>query len=147
MQDMEYSVDFEESMKMLLHEAMTELAQEEEQRTEHNFDPNEFGGIKGGENETNFYIEQDIQAILDDAKLEREAREYGLIEPEKGTRKFATVPMAAIIDYKNKFGVDILDAETSRDQWEMAKFRMWIQREHPQLMVRETGKTKFHTMK
>ena len=139
--------DYDEAIHQIFLEALAEVAAEEEQKTEHHFDAKEYNGVKGGENENSFYIEQDIQAILDEAKLEREAREYGLIAPEKGTRKFATVPVAAIIDYKNKFGVDILDAETSRDQWEMAKFRMWIQREHPQLMVRDAGKTKFHTMK
>ena len=65
---------------------------------------------KGWETKDAYFISQDIQDILDDAKMERDARNDGLIKPEAGTRKFATVPIAAITDYYNRYGVDILVA-------------------------------------
>lgn len=139
--------DYEAQMHAIFQEALIEVAKEEANQTEFYYDSNEFHGIGGFEDQDNFHIEQDVQAIIDEAKRERDMRSDGLIMPEKGSRKFATVPVAAIIDYYNKTGVDIMDAETSRDQWEMAKFRMWIQKEHPHFMVREVGKTKYHTMK
>jgi len=140
------SEDYHESMQALLQEAMNEVAMEEALATEQSFSKQEFNGLGGHEDQNNFYIEQDIQAILDDAKLERDMRQDGLITPEAGTRKFATIPMAAIIDYFNRTGVDIMDAETSQSKEEMAKFRMWIQTTHPEFMVRERGKSKYHTM-
>lgn len=139
--------DYDAQMAELLQEAINEVVMEEAMKTESYYDSNEFNGIGGFEDESNFYIEQDVSDIIEEAKRERDMRSDGLIKPEKGIRKFATVPVTAIIDYYNKYGVDIMDAETSRDQWEMAKFRMWIQNEHPQFMVREVGKTKFHTLK
>lgn len=127
-----------------LIQAMQEVADEERMAEVSTYDEKETHGLKGWETDDAFSIEQDVEYIIDQARIERDMRDDGLIKPEKGVRKFATVPMAAIIDYYNKFGIDILDAETSRDQWEMAKFRLWIQKEHPYFMVREAGKTKFH---
>ena len=130
-----------------LKQAIIEVAEEEARAEVTNYEAEETHGIKGWETDDSFALEQDITAILEETKRERDMRNDGLMKPEKGTRKFATVPVAAIIEYYNKYGVDILDAETSKDQWEMAKFRLWIQKEHPQFMVREPGKTKFHTLK
>ena len=135
----------DETTMRLLKEAMVEVMQEEATATEVVMNDKEHG-VTGYETSKDFHIEQDIQDILDDAKVERDARNDGLIPPEKGTRKFATVPIAAIVDYHNTYGIDIMDAEVSRDKWEMAKFRMWIQKTHPELMVRDANKTKFHTL-
>ena len=135
---------YDEEIQSILMQAMREVMIEDLQKeVETVSDPT----VKGWETRDGYYIEQDIQDILDDAKMERDARNDGLIKPEAGTRKFATVPIATIIDYYNKFGVDIMDQDVSRDQWEMAKFRMWIQREHPELMVRDPGKTKYFSLK
>jgi len=96
-------------------------------------------GVKAFETEDHFSVEQDISAILADVKEEREMRSEGLMKAEKGTRKFATIPLTHIIEYQNTKGIDIMDAETSQNKQEMAKFRMWIESEHPYLMVREKG--------
>jgi len=133
-------------IKEALFQAMKEVMEEEENATSANFNLDEHG-IKGFETEDSFAIEQDIKEILDDAQMERDMRNDGLIPPEKGTRKFATVPVGVMIEYANKFGVDIMGEEVARDKWEMSKFRMWIQNEYPALMVRDVGKTKFHDMK
>jgi len=129
-------------------EALEELAVEEAQlRSQgvlNQFDANDFG-VSGYETQDNFSIEQDISGILEDVRIEREDRRDGLYKAEKGTRKFATVPMAVLLEYQLQKGVDIMDGEVSLDKWEMAKFRMWIQKTHPELMVREAGKTRFHT--
>lgn len=135
---------YDEEIQAILAQAMREVMIEDLQKeVETVEDPS----VKGWETKDSFYVEQDIQDILDDAKLERDARRDGLLKPEAGTRKFATVPIATVIDYYNKYGIDIMDAEVSRDQWEMAKFRMWIQRNHPELMVRDPGKTKYFSLK
>lgn len=135
---------YDEQIQEILMEAIREVAIEDAMKKTEVIDDKD---IKGYETKDNFYVEQDVSAILEDAKMERDARRDGLLKPEAGTRKFATVPVAAIIDYYNKTGIDIMDAETSRDRWEMAKFRMWIQHNHPEFMVRDPGKTKFITMK
>lgn len=135
---------YDEQIQEILMQAIREVAIEDSMKEVEHVDDKT---TKGWETKDSFYIEQDIQDILDDAKLERDARNDGLIKPEAGTRKFATVPIATIIDYYNKYGIDIMDAEVSRDQWEMAKFRMWIQKNHPELMVRDPGKTKYFSLK
>lgn len=134
---------YDEQIQEILMEAIREVAIEEATKKVEVIDDET---VKGYETKDNFYVEQDVSDILADTKMERDARRDGLLKPEKGTRKFATVPVAAIIEYYNKTGIDIMDAEVSRDQWEMAKFRMWIQRTHPEFMVRDPGKTKFFTM-
>lgn len=135
---------YDEEIQSILMQAMREVMIEDLQKEVETVSDST---VKGWETRDSYYIEQDIQDILDDAKMERDARNDGLIKPEAGTRKFATVPIATIIDYYNKFGVDVMDQDVSRDQWEMAKFRMWIQKEHPELMVRDPGKTKYFSLK
>jgi hypothetical protein len=93
-------------------------------------------GISGFESDDKFEIVQNISDIVNEVKVERDMRQDGLIKPEKGTRKFATIPVSHIIEYHQKFGVDIMDEEVSRDKWEMAKFKLWIKRNHPYLLVR-----------
>lgn len=145
--EQEEKLSTEDPMVMeALMQAIKEVAEEEAMSEVSTYEADENNGIGGWETDDNFALEQDINHILEETKRERDMRNDGLIKPENGTRKFATVPVAAIIDYYNKYGIDILDAETSQDQWEMAKFRLWIQKEHPQFMVRDPGKTKFHTV-
>ena len=139
----------DDALQAIFKEAYNEVIEEEKEKNKTHeavkFDSNK-DGISGFETDDWFELEQDISGILEDVKRERDERADGLMKVEKGTRKFATVPMTHIIEYYNKYGIDILDADTSRDKWEMAKFRMWIQKEHPYLMVREAGKTRFHTV-
>jgi len=137
-------IDDETLVKWKL-EALQELVDEEANRRERDFDRNEFG-ISGFETDSAFKIEQDITEIVEDVKRERDMREDGLIKPEKGTRKFATIPVTHIIEYFNLTGVDIM-GEHAHDKWEMAKFTNWIRDHHPYLMVRDGKKTKYHTMK
>lgn len=129
----------------LFQEALQEVLYEEEQSRLSGvatFEKEDLG-VKGFETDNEFEVEQDISGILEEVKAERDMRSDGLMKAEKGTRKFATIPITHIIEYHNKYGIDIMDSEVSLDKWEMAKFRMWIQKEHPYLMVRETG-TRFN---
>jgi len=131
------------TIEELKNEAIEEILWEQEQERKSGVtDVSDFG-ISGYETVDSFEVEQDISGILEEVRAERDMRNDGLMKAEKGTRKFATIPLTHIIEYLNKFGVDIMDAETSQDKWEMAKFRMWISNEHPYLMVRDKG-TRFN---
>lgn len=119
---------------------------EEEEKVDGINKLDDYNGITGFEDSENFVVQQDISGILEETKTEREMRSDGLMKVEKGIRKFGTIPMTTIIEYNLKYGVDILSAEVSRDKWEMAKFRMWVEKNYPMLMSREAGKTRFHTL-
>lgn len=132
-------------LEALYQEAVEELVVEENQKKAvgiETYDQSDFG-VTGFETDDAFKVIQDISGIVEDAQIERDMRSDGLMKVEKGVRKFATIPITHMVEYQNKFGVDIMDGEISRDPWEMSKFRMWIQKEHPYLMAREQG-TRFN---
>ena len=131
------------SIEELKQEAIEELQWETDQEQQSGITDISDFGISGYETDDAFEVEQDISGILQEVREERDMRSDGMMKVEKGTRKFATIPLTHIIEYRNKYGVDILDADVSRDKWEMAKFRMWIQKDHSYLMVREAG-TRFN---
>lgn len=137
----------DDELQAIFQEAFNEVVAEEKLKNKDyeatKFDEKDYG-VSGFETDDSFLIEQDISGIIEDVKRERDERNDGLMKAEKGTRKFATIPLTHIIEYHNKTGVDIMDADVSRDKWEMAKFRMWIQNNHPYLMVREAGKTRYN---
>jgi len=92
---------FDDPMIMqALNQAMQEVIEEES--IGNNVFNKDTDGVSGYEDNDGFHLEQDIKEILDDAQMERDMRNDGLMVPEKGTRKFATVPVGVMIEYANK---------------------------------------------
>jgi hypothetical protein len=75
-------------------------------------------------------VQQDERPFIEQAKREREAGS------KKGTgyKKFATIPDIVAIDILNKYGIDIHDPDTMRDQDKMLKFKNIIRTEYKYLL-------------
>jgi len=75
-------------------------------------------------------IQQDEKPFIEQAKLDRELGQ----NKNSGYKKFATIPDIVAIDILNKYGIDIHDPETMRDQNKMLKFKNIIKTEYKYLL-------------
>jgi len=103
-----------------------------EKKFKHDAADGALSGIIGFEDtKTHRRVSQDIKPILDEVKEERAAG----FNRKANYRKFASIPDVVAIEIATKYGINIHNDETIRDQSEMKKFRNIIIREYPYLLV------------
>ncbi len=89
------------------------------------------GGIEYDDRESFFKIYQDEKPFLEQAKRDREeTKKSGDI----GYKKFATIPDIVAIEIKEKYHIDIHDAQQSSDSSIMRRFKTIIKQDYPYLL-------------
>jgi len=75
-------------------------------------------------------VQQNEKPFLEQAKIDRELGS----RKDSGYKKFATIPDIVAIDILHKYGIDIHDPDTMRDQDKMNKFKNIIKSEYSYLL-------------
>jgi hypothetical protein len=92
------------------------------------------GGIEyesgQGKGTSNWQIYQDEKPFLEQAKRDRESTK----KRDVGYKKFATIPDIVALEIKEKYHIDIHNADHSSDKATMARFMKLIKQDYPYLL-------------